>query len=75
MPNGTLIATRDGQNLVGKWVIVYVDNLTRVSCDFSYPASFVEISGDWTVMEATESKIKLHDIIRPADLLTLEKNK
>ena len=73
LPNGTVIAARDGQNLVGKWVITYIDNLTRLSCDFSYPASFIEMSGDWTIMEAKEYKMKMCDIIRSADPLTFEK--
>ena len=71
--NGNLIAARDGQNLVGKWVVAHIDNMIRISCDFSYPASFVEMSGDWTVMEEKEDKIKMHNIIRSADLLTFEK--
>lgn len=70
--HGNLIAVRDGQNLTGKWVISYIDELTRLSIDFSYPASFVEVSGDWTVVEEKAGKIKLQNVIATTDAITFE---
>jgi hypothetical protein len=44
---------------------------------FASPASFVEISDDWEVIENTSTKIRLQDVSGGnggTDLLTFEKN-
>lgn len=73
LPRGRLIAAQNGQNLVGTWVVAYIDDQVRLSFDFSSPALFIEMSGDWTITEQTDKKIKTQNVIGATDVLAFAK--
>ena len=73
-PNGQIGDARNGQNLSGKWVISYIDSLTRLSVQFSAPAVFKEVSGDWMVIEENGNELKFKDVIDSANILVIKRN-
>lgn len=73
--NGSLILKESlSTNVVGKWVVSYVDNKTRVSFTFLSNSGFDDIDGDWTLMEgSTSQKMVLQGVVESKSYLTLEK--
>ena len=72
-----LTATKTGSSATGTWTTLLDDSKTKLVLGFSTPASFVEISDDWHVIERTDTRIKLQDISGGnggTDYLTFEKN-
>lgn len=76
--NGNIVtATKAGSTITGSWTTGLDDSKTKLVLSFLTPASFVEISDDWHVIERTDTKIKLQDVSGgngDTDLLTFEKN-
>jgi hypothetical protein len=74
---GILTATKTGSAITGSWATGLDDSKTKLILGFSSPASFVEISDDWHVIEITNTKIKLQHVSGGnggTDYLTFEKN-
>lgn len=74
---GVLTAVKSGTTLTGSWSTGTDDSKTELIIAFTTPASFVEISDDWEVIEMTSTRIKLRDVSGGnggTDLLTFEKN-
>ena len=72
-----LTATKTGSTITGTWTSISDDSKTKLILDFSAPASFVELSDDWHVIEITGNKIRLQDVSGGnggTDYLTFEKN-
>lgn len=72
-----LTATKTGSNISGSWTTTLDDSKTKLVLSFLSPASFVEISDDWHVIERTDTKIRLQDVSGGnggTDLLTFQKN-
>jgi hypothetical protein len=75
--NGTVTAVKTGSNVTGTWGTRRDDSRTKLDLTFTTPASFVEISDDWHVIERTDTRIKLQDISGGnggTDYLTFERN-
>jgi len=74
---GVLTAVKTGSTVTGTWSTGTDDSKTELVIGFASPASFVEISDDWEVIENTSTKIRLQDVSGGnggTDLLTFEKN-
>jgi hypothetical protein len=74
---GVLTAVKTGSTVTGTWSTGTDDSKTELVIAFASPASFVEISDDWEVIENTSTKIRLQDVSGGnggTDLLTFEKN-
>jgi hypothetical protein len=75
--NSVLTATKTGSTVTGTWSTGTDDSKTELIIAFASPASFVEISDDWEVIEMTDTKIRLRDVSGGnggTDQLTFEKN-
>ncbi|MFC4262979.1 hypothetical protein ACFOWM_08830 [Ferruginibacter yonginensis] len=76
--NNTVTATKTGTTAInGTWNTALDDSKTKLVLSFSSPASFVEISDDWHVIERTDTKIRLQDVSGGnggVDFLTFERN-
>jgi hypothetical protein len=74
---GILTAVKTGSTVTGSWSTGMDDSKTELVIGFASPASFVEISDDWEVIENSPTKIRLQDVSGGnggTDLLTFEKN-
>ena len=74
---GAITASKTGSTVTGSWNTMLDDSKTKLVLGFSTPASFVELSDDWHVIERTDSKIRLQDVSGGnggTDYLTFEKN-
>jgi hypothetical protein len=74
--NSVLTASKTGTTFTGTWATGTVDSKVKLIVNFTSPASFVEISDDWHVIERTDTKIKMQDVSGGnggTDLLTFEK--
>jgi hypothetical protein len=74
--NNVLTAVKTGSTLSGSWNTGTDDSKVKLILNFSSPASFLEISDDWHVIEKTDTKIKLQDVSGGnggTDYLTFEK--
>ena len=74
---GVLTAVKTGSTVTGTWSTGTDDSKTELVIGFASPASFVELSDDWEVIENTSTKIRLQDVSGGnggTDLLTFEKN-
>jgi hypothetical protein len=74
---GVLTAVKTGSTVTGTWNSGMDDSKTKLVLNFTTPASFVEISDDWHVIEMTSTRIRLQDVSGGnggTDLLTFEKN-
>ena len=74
---GAITASKTGSTVTGSWNTMLDDSKTKLVLSFSIPASFVELSDDWHVIERTDSKIRLQDVSGGnggTDYLTFEKN-
>ncbi len=63
-------------SLTGSWNSIFEDAKVKLVLNFASPASFVEISDDWQVVERTNTKIRLQDLSGGnggTDYLTFEK--
>lgn len=60
--NGTVTAVQGGTTVSGSWSTGLDDSKTELVLTFASPASFVEISDDWEVIEQTSTKIRLRDV-------------
>ena len=72
-----LTAAKTGSTITGTWTNTSDDSKTKLILYFSAPASFVELSDDWHVIELTGNKIRLQDVSGGnggTDYLTFEKN-
>ena len=74
---GVLTAVKSGTTVTGSWSTGTDDSKTELVISFASPASFIEISDDWEVIEMTSTRIKLRDVSGGnggTDYLTFEKN-
>jgi major membrane immunogen (membrane-anchored lipoprotein) len=74
---GAITAVKTGSTVTGTWSTTLDDSKTKLVLSFSAPASFVELSDDWHVIERTDTKIRLQDVSGGnggTDYLTFEKN-
>ncbi len=80
--NGTLSVVKEAENVSGTWSVSNSsDDDSSSDLDFNIlfttPAAFEDLSDDWDIIEATNTKIKLLDISGgngETDYLTFEKN-
>ena len=74
---GVITASKTGSTVTGSWNTTLDDSKIKLVLSFSTPASFVELSDDWHVIERSDTKIRLQDISGGnggTDYLTFEKN-
>jgi hypothetical protein len=67
----SLTASKPGTVVTGTWTTLLDDSKTKLVLSFSAPASFVELSDDWHVIERTDNKIRLQDVSGGNSLLLL----
>ena len=75
--NGGLTAVKAPTTLTGTWSTRTDDAQLKLYITFTTPATFVEISDDWQVIERTDTRIKLQDVSGGGggtELLTFERN-
>ena len=73
--NGSLMCKNEiSTNVVGRWVVSYVDGKTRVTFSFLNNSGFEAVNGDWTMIEgSTNSKMMMQAVSDAKNYLTLEK--
>jgi len=74
---GVVTAVKDATTATGTWGVRVDDGVVKFDLLFTDPVDFVDLSGDWKVLERTDSRIKLEDVSGGnggTDYLTFEKN-
>ena len=72
----TVVTAINGSTTItGSWVMGSVKSTKNVILNFTSPSNFVELSKDWSVIERTDTKIRLQHVSGGGtNYLTFEKN-
>ena len=74
--NGAIAAVKGSSSISGTWTLGTDDSEQKLILNFGEVIPFDELSDDWSILEESETKIRLQDVSKGnggTDLLTIER--